>query len=64
MLRSGECVPKNQYSLFLQDVAKLLEAAGDIPRAAIPLKLIMKDNPTEWKLVLDLILQEVHVKMY
>ena len=62
MLRSGESVPENQYLLYLQDIAKLLEAAGDFETATLPLSLVIHETPLEWKLVLDLILKEVGMK--
>ena len=62
MLRSGESVPENQYLLYLQDIAKLLEAAGDFETATLPLSWVIHETPLEWKLVLDLILKEVGMK--
>ena len=62
MLRSGESVPENQYLPYLQDIAKLLEAAGDFETATLPLSWVIHETPSEWKLVLDLILKEVGMK--
>ena len=62
ILRSGESVPKDQYLLYLQYIAKLLEATGDLARATLPLNWVVNETPSDWKLALDLVLKEVCMK--
>ena len=52
-------MPESQYRMYLQEVSKLLEAAGDLETATWILRNIVDQTPHEWRLSLDLLLKDV-----
>lgn len=52
-------MPETQYRMYLQEVSKLLEAAGDLETATWILRNIVDQTPHEWRLSLDLLLKDV-----